>query len=79
MRVADSRHPREEACDVTVSVPSVSAVEAKESSLAIVDHRDARMFPMLVPEEIDRIRRFGEVRHYAADAALFVTGLMDYV
>jgi thioredoxin reductase (NADPH) len=74
VRVADSRHPREEACDVTVSVPSVSAVEAKESSLAIVDHRDARMFPMLVPEEIDRIRRFGEVRHYAADAALFVTG-----
>ena len=42
--MADSRHPREEACDVTVSVPSVSAVEAKESSLAIVDHRDARMF-----------------------------------
>ena len=42
--------------------------------MAIVDHRDARMFPVLVPAENDRIRSFGEVRHYAADAPLFVTG-----
>jgi thioredoxin reductase (NADPH) len=32
------------------------------------------MFPKLAPQEIDRLRRFGEVRHYAAGEALFVTG-----
>jgi thioredoxin reductase (NADPH) len=32
------------------------------------------MFPKLTPEEIDRIRRFGEVRRYAPDEPLFVTG-----
>jgi thioredoxin reductase (NADPH) len=42
--------------------------------LAIVDHRDARMFPKLAPEEIDRIRHFGEVRRHARGAPLFVTG-----
>jgi len=26
------------------------------------------------PEEIDRLRRFGTVRHYRAGEALFVTG-----
>jgi hypothetical protein len=34
------------------------ADEAKESSLTIVVHRDARVFPMRAPEEIDRIRRW---------------------
>src|SRR3984957_14863205 len=32
------------------------------------------MFPKLSPNEIDRLRRFGEVRHYASGEALFVTG-----
>jgi thioredoxin reductase (NADPH) len=32
------------------------------------------MFPKLTPEEIDRIRSFGEVRRYAPDEPLFVTG-----
>ena len=32
------------------------------------------MFPKLTPEEIDRIRRFGEVLRYAPDEPLFVTG-----
>jgi signal-transduction protein with cAMP-binding, CBS, and nucleotidyltransferase domain len=42
--------------------------------LAIVDHRDERMFPKLTPEEIDRIRHFGEIRHYAKGESLVVTG-----
>jgi thioredoxin reductase (NADPH) len=32
------------------------------------------MFPRLAPHEIDRLRRFGTVRHYRAGEALFVTG-----
>jgi hypothetical protein len=32
------------------------------------------MFPKLRPEEIDRLRRFGEVRRYATGNLLFVTG-----
>ncbi|WP_433994342.1 FAD-dependent oxidoreductase [Bradyrhizobium lablabi] len=32
------------------------------------------MFPKLTPNEIDRLHRFGEVRHYAPGEALFVTG-----
>ena len=44
------------------------------ASLALVDHRDERMFLKLAPGEIARIRRFGEVRHYAPGAKLFVTG-----
>ncbi|MET0675942.1 MAG: FAD-dependent oxidoreductase, partial [Bradyrhizobium sp.] len=36
--------------------------------------RNEKMFPKLTPNEIDRLRRFGEVRHYAAGEALFITG-----
>jgi hypothetical protein len=32
------------------------------------------MFPKLAPGEIDRLRRFGQIRRYAAGAALFLTG-----
>src|ERR1700688_4313989 len=39
-----------------------------------IDIRNEQMFPKLIPQEIDRLRRFGEVRHYAAGEALFVTG-----
>src|ERR1700716_4539157 len=39
-----------------------------------IDTRREQMFPKLAPQEIDRLRRFGEVRHYAAGEALFVTG-----
>ena len=42
--------------------------------MAVVDHRDERMFPKFAPEEIDRIRRFGELRQYVAGEKLFVTG-----
>jgi thioredoxin reductase (NADPH) len=39
-----------------------------------IDTRNEQMFPKLTPHEIDRLRRFGEVRRYAAGEALFVTG-----
>jgi thioredoxin reductase (NADPH) len=43
-------------------------------SNADIDIRNEQMFPKLTPQEIDRLRRFGEVRHYAAGEPLFVTG-----
>jgi thioredoxin reductase (NADPH) len=42
--------------------------------MSTIDIRDEKMFPKLAPLEIDRLRRFGEVRHYARGEALFVTG-----
>src|SRR6201999_530457 len=39
-----------------------------------IDIRNEQLFPKLTPPEIDRLRRFGEVRHYAAGEALFATG-----
>ena len=39
-----------------------------------IDIRNEQMFPKLIPQELDRLRRFREVRHYAAGEALFVTG-----
>jgi thioredoxin reductase (NADPH) len=39
-----------------------------------IDSRREQMFPRLAPDEIDRLRRFGTVRHYRAGEALFVTG-----
>jgi thioredoxin reductase (NADPH) len=42
--------------------------------MSTIDTRREQMFPRLAPHEIDRLRRFGKVRHYAAGEALFVTG-----
>src|ERR1700716_1323617 len=39
-----------------------------------IDPRDEHVFPKLKPQEIDRLRRFGEVRSYAPGEALFLTG-----
>lgn len=39
-----------------------------------IDSRNEQMFPKLAPAEIDRLCRFGEVRHYTRGEALFVTG-----
>src|SRR3979409_623536 len=39
-----------------------------------IDSRNEQMFPKLAPAEIDRLCRFGEVRHYTPGEALFVTG-----
>jgi thioredoxin reductase (NADPH) len=44
---------------------------AKQS---IIDSRRAQMFPVLEPAEIERVRRFGEVRSYAAGEALTKVG-----
>ena len=42
--------------------------------MSTIDTRREQMFPRLEPREIDRLRRFGDVRRYAAGEALFVTG-----
>src|SRR5258708_12964556 len=41
--------------------------------MSTIDTRRQQMFPRLEPREIDRLRRFGVVRRYAAGQALFVT------
>jgi thioredoxin reductase (NADPH) len=42
--------------------------------MSTIDSRREQMFPTLAPWEIDRIRRFGRIRRYAAGEALFTTG-----
>jgi thioredoxin reductase (NADPH) len=42
--------------------------------MSAIDPRDEHMFPKLTPQEIDRLRGFGEVRRYAPGEALFLTG-----
>jgi thioredoxin reductase (NADPH) len=42
--------------------------------MATIDPRDPGMFPKIAPEEIDRLRRFGDVRRYRKGEPLFVTG-----
>jgi thioredoxin reductase (NADPH) len=42
--------------------------------MSTIDSRREQMFPKLTSQEIGRLRRFGENRHYAPGDALFVTG-----
>jgi thioredoxin reductase (NADPH) len=42
--------------------------------MSTLETRRDQMFPKQRPEEIDRLRRFGEVRRYATGDLLFVTG-----
>ncbi|WP_165186175.1 FAD-dependent oxidoreductase [Caulobacter soli] len=42
--------------------------------MAIIDTRREQMFPSLKPEEIDRIRRFGDIAHAKAGAVLAKAG-----
>ena len=42
--------------------------------MAVPDVRLEQMFPSLSPEEIDRLRRFGTTRRYAAGELLFTAG-----
>src|SRR6202048_4963215 len=41
--------------------------------MSTIDTRREQMFPKLEPGEIERLRRFGQVRRYTAGEALFVT------
>ena len=43
-----------------------------------VDTRRDQMYPKLEPAEIERLRRFGEVRFYAAGEALATAGAVDH-
>ncbi len=42
--------------------------------MSAIDTRNERMFPELSPVEIERLRRFGEMRRYAAGEPLLLTG-----
>jgi len=42
--------------------------------MATIDTRSDQMFPQLAPEEVDRIRRFGEILAFRADDLLFQAG-----
>src|ERR1700760_4862162 len=42
--------------------------------MSTIDTRREQMFPKLTSQEIDRLRRFGRIRHHAPGEALFVTG-----
>jgi thioredoxin reductase (NADPH) len=42
--------------------------------MPVIDPRDEQMFPKFGTSDIGRLRRFGEIRRYAAGAPLFVTG-----
>src|SRR6267154_4036885 len=45
-----------------------------ETTRTLIDTRREQMFPTLEAIEIDRLRRFGELRHYAPGAALVRVG-----
>jgi thioredoxin reductase (NADPH) len=45
-----------------------------EPTQSIIDTRRPQMFPDLEPAEIERVRRFGEVRAYGAGEALYKVG-----
>ena len=42
--------------------------------MAAIDPRDEQMFPKFRTADIDRLRRFGEVRRHVTGEPLFVTG-----
>jgi hypothetical protein len=58
----------------TVQRMSRERPAALGSIMSILEQRRDQMFPKLRPEEIDRLRRFGEIRRYATGDLLFVTG-----
>jgi thioredoxin reductase (NADPH) len=55
-------------------MPTVSEPHANIAVTPETYARYAQAFPTLTPQEIARLRRFGEVRHHADGEALFLTG-----
>jgi thioredoxin reductase (NADPH) len=55
-------------------VPDNSISERFQSSMSKLEARRAQVFPVLTQSEIDRLRRFGAVRHWADGEAIFVAG-----
>ncbi|SEE68386.1 cyclic nucleotide-regulated FAD-dependent pyridine nucleotide-disulphide oxidoreductase [Rhizobiales bacterium GAS191] len=45
-----------------------------QSAHSIIDARRHQMFPSLTPAEIDRLRKFGEIRSFAAGERILATG-----
>ena len=59
------------------SARSMDVLTPQAPTTTVLDTRGEQMFPTLSPDEIDRIRRFGEVRAYAAGEIVARTGQAD--
>ena len=55
-------------------VSNTVAAGLQTNSNGMLESRREHMFPKFAPDEIDRMRRFGEVKHYAVNQYLFRTG-----
>lgn len=53
---------------------NVAALIKEAVAVSAIDQRRDRMFPKIEPAGIDRLRRFGEVRRFAAGERLLTTG-----
>jgi thioredoxin reductase (NADPH) len=49
-------------------------MEFPRAAQAIIETRGAQMFPALAPDEVERLRRFGECRAYPQGSALAKAG-----
>src|ERR1700736_3586443 len=73
----DGRQPLSVAAAAASSLGSVkTAMSVPAQSFS--DSRDHQRFPKLEPAEIERVRRFGEVRSYAAGEALTKAGTVGH-
>ncbi|UPJ71292.1 cyclic nucleotide-binding domain-containing thioredoxin-disulfide reductase [Bradyrhizobium sp. 187] len=55
-----------------LSNPVVAGLQTSGNSM--LESRHEHMFPKFAPDEIDRMRRFGEIKHYDVNQYLFRTG-----
>ena len=83
---AQDHHLEEECARFGVSLPSVQfrPVESSVQSMSevatprIIEKRREQMFPKLERSEIERVRRFGELRHYSPAEALARVGSVGH-
>jgi thioredoxin reductase (NADPH) len=59
---------------LAAAMPPGSAGTEGEAPFSPLQSRQHQMFPVLAPAEIERMQRFGVVRHYAAGVLLFEAG-----
>ncbi|MGY4435173.1 hypothetical protein ACVWWO_007650 [Bradyrhizobium sp. F1.13.1] len=53
---------------------NTAAAGLQTSGNDMLESRHEHMFPKFAPNEIDRMRRFGEIKHYGVNQYLFRTG-----
>lgn len=57
-----------------IASPLIESVAMTSSANTVIETRRDQIFPSLEPRDIDRLRRFGEVRRYRAGECLVTTG-----